>query len=72
MQLENIYQIVFSEYPDVLNVKQVSHVLGVSARTVYKIIGDGSLPHLKVGREFRVPKYFLLQYLNLINSNEKI
>lgn len=66
--LRSLYNSIFKEYPDVLNVEQVSSILDVSKKTVYKIIKDGSLAYLKVGREIRVPKYFLMQYLNIVEK----
>ena len=65
INLNEIYLDLFKEYPDVMNVKQVSKLLDVSTKTVYKLIGDGSLSSLKVGREFRVPKVNVMRYLNV-------
>jgi len=62
---QELYRIVFKEYPDVLDVKQVSKLLGVSTKTVYKLLKDGSLSSLKIGREFRVPKVMLMQYMKV-------
>ena len=63
---QELYRIVFKEYPDVLDVKQVSKLLGVSTKTVYKLLKDGSLPSLRVGREFRIPKVMLMQYMKVL------
>jgi excisionase family DNA binding protein len=63
---QEIYRVVFKEYPDVLDVKQVSTLLGVSTKTVYKLINGGSLPSLKIGREFRVPKVMLMRYMKCL------
>lgn len=65
---QDIYRIVFKEYPDVLDVKQVSELLGISTKTVYKLIRDGSLSALKVGREFRVPKVVIMKYMKVFGS----
>jgi excisionase family DNA binding protein len=62
---QELYRIVFKEYPDVMDVKQVSKLLGVSTKTVYKLIKDGSLSSLKIGREFRVPKVMLMKYMKV-------
>lgn len=69
IQSQEIYRIVFKEYPDIMDVKQVSALLDVSTKTVYKLIRDGSLASIKVGREFRIPKYAVLTYLNILGSN---
>lgn len=67
---QEIYRIVFKEYPDVLDVKQVSTLLGVSTKTVYKLIKDGSLSSLKVGREFRVTKVTLMKYMKVFGQSD--
>jgi len=59
------YNTVFQGYPDVLDVKQVSELLNVSTKTVYRLLRTGSLSSLKVGREFRIPKLYLMQYLKV-------
>ena len=63
MRLSPMYRNMLKGVPDVLNVKQVGQVLSVSTKTVYKHIGDGSLHSIKVGREFRIPKVSLIDYL---------
>ncbi|MDL2289626.1 helix-turn-helix domain-containing protein [Ruminococcaceae bacterium OttesenSCG-928-D13] len=68
MSSQEIYHIVFKEYPDVLDVKQVSKLLGVSTKTVYKLIKDGSLSSLRVGREFRVTKVTLMKYMKVFGQ----
>ena len=64
---QDIYNIVFREYPDVLDVKQVSKLLDVSTKTVYKLLRDGSLASLKVGREFRIPKVNVMKYVKVFS-----
>ena len=64
----DVYRIVFKEYPDILNVKQVSSLMDVSTKTVYKLIKAEILPFLKVGREFRIPKVSLMQYMKVLES----
>ena len=65
---KDIYNIVFKEYPDVLNTNDVSEILGVSPKMVYRILNNGSLISLKVGRVFRIPKINLLKYIKVFGS----
>ena len=58
----------FKEYPDVLDVKQVSILLGVSTKTVYRLLREGSLASLKIGREFRIPKVNVMKYIKVFGS----
>ena len=61
------YNTIFPNYPDVLDVKQVSELLGVSSKTVYRLLNEGALTSLKVGRAFKIPKLYLLQYITVSN-----
>ena len=70
LSAEAVYRSVLREYPDVLSVPQVSTVLGVSTKTVYRLLNDGALASLKVGREFKVPKVFVLQYIKVLGKED--
>ena len=68
------YRLMLQEYPDVMNIEQVSEVLGVSTKAVYGLIKDGHLSVLKIGRTYRIPKIRLVAYLYgdpQSQSNEK-
>ena len=64
----HIYNIVFTDYPDVLNVEEVGEILGYSTKTVYKILHNGSLKSIKKSRAFRIPKKKLMEHLELFDS----
>ncbi len=57
------YRLMLQEYPDVMNIEQVSEVLGVSTKAVYGLIKDGHISVLKIGRTYRIPKIWLIAYL---------
>jgi len=67
-----IYGSVFKDYPDILDVKQVSQLLGVSTKTVYRLLRTETLVSLKVGREFRVPKVNVMKYLRIFEPQQSI
>jgi len=66
MRRDDLYHIIFKNYPDVLNVRQVSEILDLSTKTVYKLIRGKQLSCLKVGREFRIPKVSLMSFLKIL------
>ena len=66
---QDVYRVVFRGYPDVLDVKQVSEMLGVCKKTVYKLAADGSLPMLKVGRQYRITKVNVLKYMKMLQQS---
>ena len=63
MTKKHVYNSMFKDYPDVLNVEDMSRMLNISVKTVYKLLKDRSVEHLKVGREYRIPKINLIKYL---------
>ncbi len=65
LNFKEIYQIVLKDYPDILTVEEMSSALGVSSKTGYKLIKDGKIQNMKVGRAYRIPKVHLLCFLKL-------
>ncbi len=59
------YKNLLRNYPDVLDVKQMSEILKISTKTVYTLLQDGKVEALKIGRAYKIPKLNLIKYLNL-------
>lgn len=53
------------DYPDVLTVDEASELLGVCTKTVYNMIKRGELKKQNVGRLFRIPKTYIMDYLGI-------
>ncbi len=47
-----------------LTVAEVAGLMRVSKMTVYRLVHDGRLPAVRVGRSFRVPEQAVHDYLN--------
>ncbi len=55
---------LFSEYPDVVTVKQMCTMLGgISMKTAYQLLETGKIRYLKIGKSFKIPKIFIIDYL---------
>lgn len=54
---------MFQDFPDVLSVAHLCEILGISRKLAYRLLKDGSIEHLRIGRSYRIPKTFLLRYL---------
>nr|WP_219665043.1 helix-turn-helix domain-containing protein [Streptomyces bambusae] len=46
-----------------LTVAEVASVMAVSKMTVYRLVHNGHLPAIRVGRSFRVPEHAVHEYL---------
>ena len=56
---------IFSDYPDVLTVEDLSRILGISTKTAYKLLKEQKIKSITIGRTYRIPKVYLLQYLQI-------
>jgi len=61
---------MFKEFPDVVNIKEMCKMLGdIGIKTAYDLINTGAVRAFKIGREYRIPKIYVIDYLF---SKEKI
>ena len=68
--MKDAYSVMLREYPDVMNIEQMSQALGVSTKTGYGLLKSGKVACLKVGRAYRIPKVHLLDYMK-VREQEK-
>ena len=61
-ELQDMYEVMFTDYPDIVNVAQVQFMLGISRHLAYVLIGDGYIPGMKIGNAYRVPKINVIRY----------
>ena len=54
---------MFEKYPDILNVGQLCAALGVGRNTVYELIKSGQIRTVRIGRIHKIPKLFLIQFV---------
>lgn len=62
---KDAYRLMLKEYPDVMNIEQMCEALGISTKTGYKLLKDGKIEYLKIGRAYRIPKAHILHYLKI-------
>lgn len=60
------------DLPATLTVNQVAEILQVEPRTIRRNIEFGEIPARKIGRVWRIPRSFVLPYLNPEASNETV
>ena len=47
IEIQTLYEVMFTDYPDIVNVAQVQAMLGISRHLAYALIGDGDIPGIK-------------------------
>ena len=57
------YTQLFQNYPDVVSTLQLCEMLGVSERTVYRLLVTNQIKHFKAGRAYRIPKVNVFAFM---------
>lgn len=70
MESQVAYKLLFTEYPDVVNVEQMCEMLGgICDKTAYRLLKSGEIKSFIVGRHYRIQKLNILEYLELIDKS---
>ena len=63
------YRVMLRKYPDVMNIEQMCDALRISTKTGYKLLHEGKIPAMKIGRSYRIPKAHLFTYLQICGQH---
>ena len=67
-ELRELYQMMFPEYPDIVTVRQLREMLGISRQLAYDLIADGEVQAIKIGNSFKIPK---VSVINFVTEGQK-
>ena len=69
MKAQEAYKMMFRDYPDVVTVEQMCEMLGgISTKTGYRLLKNGTIKSFVVGRRYRIPKLYIFEYLELVDK----
>jgi len=55
---------MFDKYKDVVGVDDLCIMLnGISKKLAYKLLKKGEIQNIKIGREYKIPKIKIIEYL---------
>lgn len=57
------YEMMFTTYPDLVNIKQLTKMLGIGITLAYRLVKNNTIKAIKVGREYKIPKRNVITYL---------
>lgn len=66
-EMKALYSVMFSEYPDIVTVKQLQSMLGISRHGAYDLLAEGEIGGIKLGNAYKIPKINVIRYV-LSNS----
>lgn len=57
MDVKEQYSIMFTNYPDIINIEQMRNMLGgISLTLAYRIIKENKIKAMKIRRQYKIPK----------------
>ena len=60
----NEYAKMLKDYPELIRIEQLCEALGgISTKTGYKLLKEKRIASLKIGREYRITKSNMIDYL---------
>lgn len=63
---------MLEQFPDILTVKDLQDILSVGRSKAYAILHSGKLQYITIGRQIRIPKKYLLDYLRELSYNSNL
>ena len=57
----------FTEYPDIVSPKQMMQMLHIGRNKAFQLL-NGDIPSIRIGRLHKIPKVFIIEYLNKQSS----
>ena len=55
---------MLDEYKDILTIKDACAILGISRNTLYSLLNEGKIQAVRCGRNWRISKQALIDYVN--------
>lgn len=63
---------MLEQFPDILTVKQLQDILSIGRSKAYDLLHNGELQYITIGRQIRIPKKYLLDYLQKLSYNNNL
>lgn len=57
------YNNIFEEFPDVVNVDDLTKMLGIGRNKAYELIHTNAIQSIRVGRKHIIPKFRVIEFL---------
>lgn len=54
---------MFNDYRDILSVEDISEILNIGLSSAYKLVRDKKIKSIKIGRSYKIPKIYLIEFI---------
>ncbi len=62
-KIATLYSCIFPDYPDIVTVRELQKMLGISRPLAYTLINSGKIRALKLGNQYKIPKVHVISYM---------
>ena len=62
-ELKELYKMMFPDYPDIVTVRQLMEMLGISRTMAYSLIADGEIQAVMIGISYKIPKVSVIKFV---------
>ena len=62
-EIQTLYKLLFADYPDIVTVRQLQVMLGISRHTAYDLLGEGEISCIRLGNAYKIPKINVINYV---------
>lgn len=52
------------DYPDILRPDEAAAVLQIGRNSLYKLLAEGRLKSIRIGKVYRIPKSSIIEFIN--------
>ena len=63
ISITEAYEIMFKDYPDVVNIKELSEMLGICSKKAYELVRSGAIPVLPCSKCYKIAKLNVIGYM---------
>ncbi|MGN0607387.1 MAG: helix-turn-helix domain-containing protein [Oscillospiraceae bacterium] len=61
--MEQIESIMFSNYPDVVSVDELTAMLHIGKNKAYELINSNTIQSIRIGKKYIIPKFRVIEFL---------
>lgn len=54
---------MFDNFKDLLDISDIQCALGIGRSMAYRLVRDGKIRHLRIGKTIKIPKPYLLDFV---------
>ena len=58
-----IINMMFKDYPDIVGVKELQQMLGIKRTKTYELLKSETIKSIKIGKDYKISKFNIIAYV---------